>query len=294
MAEKRYLDYDGLSEVVDKSKETFQKREFVGTRDEWDGLSASEKAKYEMVNITDDDSNPMYAVTDAVTNGDMRPVTSNAVYGQVYHKMGQAAQSSITDVNVFTTFENYAQANRWVFANFPFTGTCTNLPDGATSMNTYCWMYKSGGGTMKVRLMDCYSHDEWVTQKVGGVWGSWEKLITQADLAPIGTVYNKTTTQPLRDVSDWYVEEPIDVSDLPSGVYLLESMSAVNLTQGISNVFAVNNVNHFSMVGGAIVINGIQTFIKTSDITQIAVHVYVGVNNNIQAGTNYFKFTRIK
>lgn len=70
MSEKKYLDYSGLSEVVDKSKETFQKREFVGTRDEWEDLSASEKAKYGIANFTDDNGNVVgfhYSTTEQKT-----------------------------------------------------------------------------------------------------------------------------------------------------------------------------------------------------------------------------------
>ena len=51
--------------------------EFIGTQAEWDALSSGQKAKYEIVNITDDTVSE--TVVDSVTPNDMNPVTSNAV-----------------------------------------------------------------------------------------------------------------------------------------------------------------------------------------------------------------------
>lgn len=66
------FDVSAQNEVSLDSK----RRCFVGTLDEWNALTPSEQAKYDFVatpQSTDD-------VTDAVTDDDMRPVTSNAVY----------------------------------------------------------------------------------------------------------------------------------------------------------------------------------------------------------------------
>ena len=54
---------------------------FVGTNAEWSALSSAEKAKYTLVNITDDSETG--ETVDAVTNGDMRAVTSNAVFDAI-------------------------------------------------------------------------------------------------------------------------------------------------------------------------------------------------------------------
>lgn len=53
---------------------------FVGTRAQWEALSAADKAKYSLVSLTDDSNG--IDVTDTVTDGDMRPVTSNAVFDE--------------------------------------------------------------------------------------------------------------------------------------------------------------------------------------------------------------------
>lgn len=57
----------------------FVKNTFIGTRAEWDALTSAEKAQYEIVNLTDDVAGGETIVTDAVTSGDLNPVTSNAV-----------------------------------------------------------------------------------------------------------------------------------------------------------------------------------------------------------------------
>lgn len=54
MAGKKYLDFIGLTELVNKLKAFFQKKEFTGTHNEWNQLTQTEKANYEIVNFTDD------------------------------------------------------------------------------------------------------------------------------------------------------------------------------------------------------------------------------------------------
>lgn len=58
------------------------KRIFGGTVDAWDLLTDEQKAQYEYT-FFDGDSNDYFAVVDAVTDGDMHPVTSNAVAEEV-------------------------------------------------------------------------------------------------------------------------------------------------------------------------------------------------------------------
>lgn len=55
------------------------KRIFGDSVDAWDLLTDEQKAQYEYT-FFDDDSSDYFAVVDAVTDGDMHPVTSNAVY----------------------------------------------------------------------------------------------------------------------------------------------------------------------------------------------------------------------
>lgn len=55
------------------------KRIFGGTVAAWDLLTDEQKAQYQYT-FFDGDSNDYFAVVDAVTDGDMHPVSSNAVY----------------------------------------------------------------------------------------------------------------------------------------------------------------------------------------------------------------------
>lgn len=60
---------------------------FTGTRAEWEALSATEKAAYNIVNLTDDPAGSGMVVVDVIQNGNMNAVTSNAVYNQTQFKL---------------------------------------------------------------------------------------------------------------------------------------------------------------------------------------------------------------
>jgi len=70
-----------------------EQRIFTGTQAEWDALTTEEKLTYGQVNITDDESDPS-VVVDAVTNGDMHAVTSNAVYDELKKVQSQTYECS--------------------------------------------------------------------------------------------------------------------------------------------------------------------------------------------------------
>lgn len=57
---------------------------FVGTTQEWDALTAAEKAQYKVVNLTNDIVGGEIVVVDEVEDGNLNPVTSNAVYDSIY------------------------------------------------------------------------------------------------------------------------------------------------------------------------------------------------------------------
>lgn len=61
----------------------FVKKTFTGTRAEWDALTTAEKKEYDICNLTDDLAGGELIVSDTVTEGDMNPVTSNAVAGHI-------------------------------------------------------------------------------------------------------------------------------------------------------------------------------------------------------------------
>ena len=77
MDSKNYLDLGGLERVADKVKAK-EPLVFKGTQAEWNALTEEEKSNFELVCLTDDSETG--ETVDAVTDGDMRAVTSNAVY----------------------------------------------------------------------------------------------------------------------------------------------------------------------------------------------------------------------
>lgn len=70
---------DDIEDEID----TKQDKEFVGTTAQWNALTTEQKNQYVLVNLTDDKEALGVDAIDAVTNGDMRPVTSNAVYDKI-------------------------------------------------------------------------------------------------------------------------------------------------------------------------------------------------------------------
>jgi len=58
----------------------FVKKTFVGTLAEWDALTLAEKTQYDLADFTDDTASGVPIISDAVAEGDMNPVTSNAVF----------------------------------------------------------------------------------------------------------------------------------------------------------------------------------------------------------------------
>ena len=82
---KKYLDFSGLTELVNKLKAFFQKKEFTGTHDEWNQLTPAEKAKYEIVNFTDDLESAyqdVYSTTEVKTNKVW--IDGKPIYRKVY------------------------------------------------------------------------------------------------------------------------------------------------------------------------------------------------------------------
>lgn len=73
---------------------------FIGTKTEWEALSTTDKAKYDIVNLTDDAASPS-VVVDIVADGNMNAVTSNAVADALQGKantadLGTAAAKDFT------------------------------------------------------------------------------------------------------------------------------------------------------------------------------------------------------
>lgn len=84
----------------------FVKKTYVGSRADWDLLSVAEKKQYDLADFTDDTASGVPIISDAVTDGDMNPVTSNAVskYGIRYKTTGTSPGSTPDIENSFLKF----------------------------------------------------------------------------------------------------------------------------------------------------------------------------------------------
>lgn len=117
----------------------FVKKTFVGTRAEWDLLSAAEKQQYDLADFTDDTASGVPIISDKVTAGDMNPVTSNAVAN--YLVMDTINLGTITveaETNYTILLSDYGidthnkpwiafVYNRSVFSNFHLFGDGNNI-----------------------------------------------------------------------------------------------------------------------------------------------------------------------
>lgn len=76
-----YTAGDGI-DIINKEVSVDETRPstFIGTVQEWEGLTTAEKAQYTLVNLTNDPVVGPQVVVDAVEDGNLNPVTSNAVY----------------------------------------------------------------------------------------------------------------------------------------------------------------------------------------------------------------------
>ena len=112
---------------------------WTGTTAQWNALAQTEKVKYQLVNITDDAAGQ--TVVDAVTNGDMRPITSNAVYDLI----NQITTATITLQNATGTM--YFKRTGKVVSVYcdlsDISATSTDIligtiPAGYRPVNSYC------------------------------------------------------------------------------------------------------------------------------------------------------------
>ena len=112
---------------------------FIGTQAEWNALTTAEKAEYTIVNITDDPVGEAQVVVDEVQDGNMNPVTSNAVYDAINNHLDgftqiaffQHSNTTIKSISVDTTpykefiiragYENSGVVTFQYFTRYMFT-----------------------------------------------------------------------------------------------------------------------------------------------------------------------------
>ena len=131
---------------------------WTGTKAEWDALSASEKKQYKIANITDDVIGG--EVADEVTDGDMRPVTSNAVFDELATKV---SKSDVVDnlTSTSTTAPLSAAQGKKLNEKFTyrqFSDTTEYTLTGSSSGRTpqLVWTISNLAVTKGIYLVDCY------------------------------------------------------------------------------------------------------------------------------------------
>lgn len=88
---------------------------FKGTTAQWNTLSSVEKNKYELVSLNDDEEATDLNPVDAITNGEMRPVTSNAVYDK-FTTLDEIRLIDLTpyvNTNIVSRVGEYLRAAIW-------------------------------------------------------------------------------------------------------------------------------------------------------------------------------------
>jgi len=131
-----------IKAALDKKEDV----QFTGTKAEWDALSTAEKKEYKIANITDDVIGG--EVADVVADGDMRPITSNAVYNQVWKKADHRVQSNSTGSAAGNVLFNHIE-----------NGSCNFLVGNYRSPNAsnydgYC-------------IIKVYNNTAYISNKVG-------------------------------------------------------------------------------------------------------------------------------
>lgn len=89
---------------------------FVGTQAEWNALSTAEKNEYQQASITDTNS-VVHVPVDTVADGNMNPVTSNAVYDKLTAKEGNLVLASGVTITG-GGFARFEQSGNVVILNF--------------------------------------------------------------------------------------------------------------------------------------------------------------------------------
>lgn len=155
---KNFVDNDNATALMGAVEESIANtRIFKGTFDEYNALTPEEKAKYSYVATP---KIPGEAIADAVTDGDMRPVTSNAVYGEIQDINNGLTQRLSTDYpkRTYANAIEYEKRNGICCITFKSAVTASasfTLPDEfstdlyltarGTSGNSYAVLHMSNG-----------------------------------------------------------------------------------------------------------------------------------------------------
>ena len=109
--------FDAALEDLDKKPNIW-----IGHKADWDLLSVAKKTEYDEAHFDDDSDTDASQVTDAVTDGDMRAVTSNAVYNAC------PVKNNVTGIN-----------------NFYYKNVFPKINQGTVDLNALYWLSQCSG-----------------------------------------------------------------------------------------------------------------------------------------------------
>ena len=100
------------NKVVKAALDNKQDIEFIGTKAQWEALASVQQNKYTIVNITDD-TDYVGNIVDAVENGNMKAVTSNAVFDKLESTIKAVTYdiASCTETNTFALPDGFTLVN---------------------------------------------------------------------------------------------------------------------------------------------------------------------------------------
>lgn len=117
---------------------------FNGTHAEWNALTSAQKAMYNVVNFTDDEAIGL-TISDVVQDGNMNPVTSNAVYDAINDKTGGG---EFRNVVIPGNYLEIDQSSNWTTtkANKLFSDLVSILEISPSDRTSYVGQFKITNG----------------------------------------------------------------------------------------------------------------------------------------------------
>jgi len=161
--EKKYLDENGLAAVAEivNGKE---KLIFKGTLAEWESLTAKEQAKYSVRCHPDIDTGD---VVDAVTDGDLRAVSSNAVFdytkalkalfSPTKRVVGEGVRKFLDENNSYTKTATVTGVYQFTLFKHNHGNTVTISVNGVRQCSCPFWGTNSGETVTLEQTDICYT-----------------------------------------------------------------------------------------------------------------------------------------
>jgi hypothetical protein len=145
----------------------FFKKTFVGTRAEWNALPLAEKTEYDICNLTDDTAGGELVVTDAVTAGDLNPVTSNAVYNALDAKFITESERT-ANVSMASMIYGCIDTNLSITkAGYTLVSACAYVEYSDAIL---CSVYPYSGGKFRITYFNTATNPQTVPVIVKLLW----------------------------------------------------------------------------------------------------------------------------